>query len=243
MSKLITELDQASLRTDVPAFRPGDSVKVHVKVVEGNRSRIQVFAGVVISRAGDGVREAFTVRKVSFGVGVERTFPRAQPDHRQDRGRPPRRRPPGEAVLPAWSSRQGRQDQGKARRAAERCRRQCDDGRTRLTTRDAHGALLDASRRLPATLRVDAAPEPATGPPRADVRRACWSPSSRNWLLVVIGAVDRRVAAARLRRPDVHHPVGVDGEHAEGQRPGRGGEAQLDSSGARSWCSRTPAAG
>jgi large subunit ribosomal protein L19 len=75
MSKLITEIDQASLRTDVPAFRPGDTVKVHVKVVEGSRSRIQVFTGVVIGRAGDGVREAFTVRKVSFGVGVERTFP------------------------------------------------------------------------------------------------------------------------------------------------------------------------
>ena len=75
MSKLITEIDQASLRNDVPAFRPGDTVKVHVKVVEGNRSRIQVFTGVVIGRAGDGVRESFTVRKVSFGVGVERTFP------------------------------------------------------------------------------------------------------------------------------------------------------------------------
>ena len=59
----------------MPAFRPGDTVKVHVKVVEGNRSRIQVFAGVVIARSGDGVREVFTVRKVSFGVGVERTFP------------------------------------------------------------------------------------------------------------------------------------------------------------------------
>jgi large subunit ribosomal protein L19 len=75
MSRLIDELDRASLRDDVPSFRPGDSVKVHVKVVEGTRSRIQVFAGVVISRAGDGLREAFTVRKVSFGVGVERTFP------------------------------------------------------------------------------------------------------------------------------------------------------------------------
>ena len=75
MSRLIDELDRASLRDDVPSFRPGDSVKVHVKVVEGNRSRLQVFAGEVISRAGDGVREAFTVRKVSFGVGVERTFP------------------------------------------------------------------------------------------------------------------------------------------------------------------------
>ena len=75
MSKLIDDLDRASLRDDVPTFRPGDSVKVHVKVVEGNRSRIQVFAGVVISRSGDGLRESFTVRKVSFGVGVERTFP------------------------------------------------------------------------------------------------------------------------------------------------------------------------
>ena len=75
MSKLIHELDQASMRSDIPAFRPGDTVKVHVKVVEGTRSRIQVFTGVVISRAGDGIREAFTVRKVSFGVGVERTFP------------------------------------------------------------------------------------------------------------------------------------------------------------------------
>ena len=75
MSKLINELDQASLRSDVPAFRPGDTVKVHVKVVEGNRSRIQVFAGAVIARSGEGVREVFTVRKVSFGVGVERTFP------------------------------------------------------------------------------------------------------------------------------------------------------------------------
>ena len=83
MSKLIHELDQASLRSDLPNFRPGDTVKVHVKVVEGNRSRIQVFTGVVISRSGDGVRETFTVRKVSFGVGVERTFPVHSPiiDH------------------------------------------------------------------------------------------------------------------------------------------------------------------
>ncbi len=68
-------LDAASLRTDIPPFRAGDTVKVHVKVVEGNRSRIQVFQGVVIRRSGGGVRETFTVRKVSFGVGVERTFP------------------------------------------------------------------------------------------------------------------------------------------------------------------------
>ena len=68
-------LDADSLRDDIPEFRPGDTVKVHVRVIEGNRSRIQVFQGVVIRRQGGGIRETFTVRKVSFGVGVERTFP------------------------------------------------------------------------------------------------------------------------------------------------------------------------
>lgn len=68
-------VDQANLRDDIPEFEPGDTLKVHVRVVEGNRERIQVFEGVVISRQGSGVRETFTVRKVSFGVGVERTFP------------------------------------------------------------------------------------------------------------------------------------------------------------------------
>ena len=68
-------LDAASMRSDIPDFRPGDTLKVHVKVIEGTRSRIQVFQGVVIRRQGAGVRETFTVRKVSFGVGVERTFP------------------------------------------------------------------------------------------------------------------------------------------------------------------------
>ncbi|NMA78077.1 MAG: 50S ribosomal protein L19 [Actinomycetales bacterium] len=74
MQKL-DELDKASLREDVPAFRAGDNVKVHVKVIEGNRSRIQVFQGYVIGRQGHGVGETFRVRKVSFGVGVERVFP------------------------------------------------------------------------------------------------------------------------------------------------------------------------
>ena len=68
-------LDADSLRDDIPDFRPGDTVKVHVRVVEGNRARIQVFQGVVIRRQGGGIRETFTVRKVSYGVGVERTFP------------------------------------------------------------------------------------------------------------------------------------------------------------------------
>ena len=68
-------IDAPNLRTDVPEFRAGDTVKVHVKVVEGNRSRVQVFQGVVIRRHGRGIGETYTVRKVSFGVGVERTFP------------------------------------------------------------------------------------------------------------------------------------------------------------------------
>ncbi len=68
-------IDRDSLRDDIPAFRPGDTLKVHVRVVEGSRQRIQVFQGVVIRRQGAGVQETFTVRKVSFGVGVERTFP------------------------------------------------------------------------------------------------------------------------------------------------------------------------
>jgi large subunit ribosomal protein L19 len=68
-------VDRARLRDDVPDFTPGDSLRVHVRVVEGNRERVQVFEGVVIRRKGSGSRETFTVRKVSFGVGVERTFP------------------------------------------------------------------------------------------------------------------------------------------------------------------------
>lgn len=68
-------VDELSLRSDIPDFRPGDTVKVHVKVIEGTRSRIQVFQGVVLARSGAGLRETFTVRKVSFGTGVERRFP------------------------------------------------------------------------------------------------------------------------------------------------------------------------
>jgi large subunit ribosomal protein L19 len=79
MSNLIAELGNASKRTDIPAFRAGDTVKVHVKVVEGNRSRVQIFQGVVIRIHGSGIGRTFTVRKVSFGVGVERTFPLNSP--------------------------------------------------------------------------------------------------------------------------------------------------------------------
>lgn len=71
---IISVLEQEQLRKDIPDFRPGDTVKVHVKVVEGNRERIQIFEGVVIGRQNGGVRETFTVRRVSYGIGVERTF-------------------------------------------------------------------------------------------------------------------------------------------------------------------------
>jgi large subunit ribosomal protein L19 len=73
--KTLDALDADSLKDGIPDFRPGDTVKVHVKVVEGNKTRVQVFQGVVIARSGAGVGETYTVRKVSYGVGVERTFP------------------------------------------------------------------------------------------------------------------------------------------------------------------------
>jgi large subunit ribosomal protein L19 len=72
---ILDSVDAASLRTDVPTFRAGDTLKVHVNIIEGKNTRIQVFQGFVLGRQGDGLRETFTVRKVSFGVGVERTFP------------------------------------------------------------------------------------------------------------------------------------------------------------------------
>jgi ribosomal protein L19 len=72
---ILDSVDAASLRKDIPQFRAGDELKIHVRVIEGNKSRLQVFQGVVIRRQGDGVRETFTIRKVSYGVGVERTFP------------------------------------------------------------------------------------------------------------------------------------------------------------------------
>ncbi len=79
MSNIIDLLEQEQIKNDIPAFRPGDTVQVHVKVVEGTRERIQVFEGVVIKIKGGGIRETFTVRRVAYGVGVERTFPLHSP--------------------------------------------------------------------------------------------------------------------------------------------------------------------
>ncbi len=79
MSDLLLEVEKASLRPEIPEFSPGDSVRVHVKVREGEKERIQVFAGIVIARRGGGSRETFTVRKISSGIGVERIFPLHSP--------------------------------------------------------------------------------------------------------------------------------------------------------------------
>lgn len=76
---LVRQITQEQLRTNLPSFRPGDTLKVHVKVIEGSRERVQLFEGVVIKRRGGGISETFTVRKVSYGVGVERTFPLHSP--------------------------------------------------------------------------------------------------------------------------------------------------------------------
>src|ERR1700719_2969200 len=118
MHTAIADLEQAQIRPDIPGFRPGDTLKVPVRVVEGSRSRIQVFQGVVIRRQGGGARETFTVRKISYGVGVERTFPVHSPSIDKievvTRGRvrraklyylrAPRHRMPrsAHAVTPAW---------------------------------------------------------------------------------------------------------------------------------------------
>lgn len=79
MHTAIQELEKAQLRSDIPDFRAGDTLNVHVRVTEGNRSRVQLFKGVVIRRQRDGIRETFTVRKISYGIGVERTFPLHSP--------------------------------------------------------------------------------------------------------------------------------------------------------------------
>ena len=213
MSKLIDELDQASLRNDVPAFRPGDSVKVHVKVVEGNRSRIQVFAGVVISRAGDGVREAFTVRKVSFGVGVERTFPVHSPII--DKIEVDRRGDVRRAKLYYLRGLRGKAAKIKEKRDAELSRRGPSGDRR---SRDA----LPGDRAMPAAGWTPHRLEPC--------QRLTFGQHVGRLRQGTAGGRHRRghrgVAAARLRRTDVPDPVISMENTLQVARPGRGREAQ-----------------
>ena len=111
---IIENIERKQLRDDIPQFKAGDTVKVHFKVIEGSRQRIQVFQGTVIKRQGQGVRETFTVRKQSFGVGVERTFPLHSPKIEKIEVTGDRRRAPRQALLPAQ---QGRQAGARAREA------------------------------------------------------------------------------------------------------------------------------
>lgn len=100
MSDIIKELEKEQLRSDLPELEIGDLVRVFVKVVEGNRERLQNFEGTVIKMEGGGIRKSFTVRRVSYGVGVERTFPLSQPPYRPYRSGSSRRGAPGQALLP-----------------------------------------------------------------------------------------------------------------------------------------------
>ena len=109
----IRVLEQEQIRSDIPAFRVGDTVRVNVKVVEGTRERIQAFEGVVIARKGGSVRETFTVRRVSYGIGVERVFPPSFPEDRHHPDYEARQGQESQAVLSERSRRQVGQDQGK----------------------------------------------------------------------------------------------------------------------------------
>ena len=114
------EQEQIAARTEerpIPDFAPGDTVRINVKVVEGSRERIQAFEGVCIARKNRGINSSFTVRKISYGEGVERDFPAVQPADREHRGGPPWARPARQAVLSARPHRQGGAHSGKARRA------------------------------------------------------------------------------------------------------------------------------
>jgi len=146
MHTAIADLEQAQIRPDIPGFRPGDTLKVHVRVVEGSRTRIQVFQGVVIRRQGGGARETFTVRKISYGVGVERTFPVHSPSIDKievvTRGRVRR------AKLYYLRSLRG-----KAARISS----------GRVEPLDMANAAPDTSRRLPAWQRHRRRPNPAIG--------------------------------------------------------------------------------
>ena len=121
MSDIIKELEKEQLRTDLPELEIGDQVRVYVKVVEGTHERLQNFEGIVIKMEGGGIRKSFTVRRISYGVGVERTFPYHSPPHRPHRGGPSRRRPPREALLPPGAFRQGCQDPRAHRHQVKKC--------------------------------------------------------------------------------------------------------------------------
>ena len=119
-TKILDKIDQEQKRKEgLPEFRVGDSLRVHVKIKEGDKERIQLYSGTVIARDGEGASETFTVRRVSYGEGIERVFPDQLSQHRQDRGREVRQGPPRQAVLPARPHRQDQQGRRRGSRATE----------------------------------------------------------------------------------------------------------------------------
>ena len=223
MHTAIAELEQAQLRADVPDFRPGDTLKVHVKVTEGNRSRIQVFQGVVIRRQGGGLRETFTVRKVSYGVGVERTFPVHSPSidkiEAVTRGRsagPSCTTCATCAARPPGSRSAGRTP------PAERL--------TGLSPMAADPDAQSGRRRRRAGRRPGAGRAEA---PETDDRRARNSASKRKrsfWrdlVVIVVAALGADDPAQGVRRAGVLHPLRVDGEHPAARRPDPGQQDRL----------------
>jgi len=101
MNRIIDAIEKDQFKTELPAFRVGDSIRVHTRVVEGDKERIQIFAGIVIGRKGRGLNESFTVRRISYGEGVERVFPLHSPRIAKVEVEKRRPRPPGQAQLPA----------------------------------------------------------------------------------------------------------------------------------------------
>ena len=184
-------VDKAYLRTDLPEFRPGDTVKVHVRVVEAGRERIQVFQGVVIRRQGGGLQETFTVRKISFGVGVERTFPLHSPSIGKLEVVTARPGPPGQALLPARAAREEGAHQGAAARRARsspRSRRPRPNARP-PPRRLRGGRDRGRARRRPSRRARDEAPTPSA----ADAEPAAEEP-------------ERGEAERRRRRPAEPEP-------------------------------------
>ena len=109
---LMKALTSQYMKEELPQMNVGDTVRVHVKIKEGARERVQVFEGTIIARKHGGIEESITVRRLSYGVGCEKVFPRSFSEHREGRDRSPRQGPPCEALLPPQPSRQGRQGQG-----------------------------------------------------------------------------------------------------------------------------------
>ena len=222
MNELIQSVERRQLRHASREFQAGDRVRVHFQVVEGTRRRTQVFEGVVLKRQGTGARETFTVRKLSFGVGVERTFPAPLAEDRADRGRGPRRRPPREALLPARARRPPR---ARARAPGLPARGRRHDGRPERRRRRHGGRSLRAGRRdAGQATRADEADPPTRGgrgAAEAEARRARRPKPGRG-----SRAEACRRSRARGAAAEAHEATTAAAEGSEDAEPERAGGGQ-----------------